>query len=116
MTVEYNSNYPMDDYRTQRCANPESKGAYLWKHDNIYGASLSAIELAAQKRGYSLVYVSPKMDAFLVRSDLLCPGTTVPKTRFNSATSLPLHKEYDGAQGPKSELLFDFKTWLAANP
>lgn len=116
MTVEYNSNYPMDDYRTQRCADPKAKGAYHWKEDNIYGASLSAIELAAQKRGYSLVYVTPMLDAFLVRNDLLCAGTTVPKARFNAATRLPIHHEYDGAQGPKSELLVDFKTWLAANP
>jgi len=114
MTVEYNSNYALEDYSTLRCADPTATGAYHWQGDNIYGASLSAIELAAQKRGYSLVYVTPKLDAFLVRSDLLCPGTNVSKARFKAATSLPIHGEYTGKFGPKSELLLDFKEWLAA--
>lgn len=116
MTVEYNSNYAFDDYHTLKCADPTAKNAYSFRFDNIFGTSLSAIELAAQKRGYSLVYVTPQLDAFLVRSDLLCPGTTVPKSRFTAATSLPIWtKEYDGKYGPKEELLTDFKEWLAAH-
>jgi len=114
MTVEYNSNHGIDDYSTQRCADPMASGAYRWNFDNISGASLSAIELAAQKRNYSLVYASPRLDMFLVRNDLLCPGTSVTKETFKAATSLPIHGAYDGAFGPISELLIDFKQWVAA--
>jgi len=113
MTVEYNSNYALGDYSTLRCAAPREPGAYAWEHDNIYGASLSAIELAAQVRGYSLVYVTPKLDAFLVRSDLLCKGSAVPKESFSTATNLQIHGEYSGKYGPKSELVVDFRSWLA---
>jgi len=112
MTVEYNSNYAWGDYSTL----VEDPSPYHWSGDNIYGASLSAIELAAQKRGYSLVYVTPKLDLFLVRSDLLCKDTAVPKDWFIHATSLPMHASYAGKFGPESKLVTDFKKWVAEHP
>jgi len=110
MTVEYNSNYPLGDHSTLRCAKSDK---YRFHSDNIYGASLSAIGLAAQQHGYTVVYVTPYLDAFLVRNDLLCPGTAVPLTRFTAATGKPWMFQYDGEQGPVSELVIDFKEWLA---
>jgi hypothetical protein len=113
VTVEYNANYPLGDYTSLRCADPTAEGAYQWDFDNIYGASLSAIELAGRSHGYSLVYVTPGMDAFLVRDDLLCPGTRVAIEKFKGSTGLRVNGNYTGKQGPRSELLTNFSNWLA---
>lgn len=51
-------------------------------------SSLGAVAFAAQQSGYSLVGVEPSLDAFLVRSDLVCPGTQVQLSEFARFTSL----------------------------
>jgi hypothetical protein len=115
MTVEYNSNYPFGDYTTQKCAAPEAEGAYLFSGDNIFGASMSAIALSAKKRGYSVVYVSSRLDVFLIPDELVCPGTAVPIETFKPATNLPLHGKYEGQFGPKENLLTNFSNWLSTH-
>lgn len=110
-SIEYNSNYPWDDYSTQRCENPTEVGAYSWTGDNIYGASLQALELAARLRGYTLVYVTPMLDAHFVRDDLICPSSAVPVETFQKATGISIHAPYNGIFGPKEELLMDFRSW-----
>eukprot|EP00421_Protoceratium_reticulatum_P074220 CAMPEP_0168413540 /NCGR_PEP_ID=MMETSP0228-20121227/29271_1 /TAXON_ID=133427 /ORGANISM="Protoceratium reticulatum, Strain CCCM 535 (=CCMP 1889)" /LENGTH=298 /DNA_ID=CAMNT_0008427325 /DNA_START=51 /DNA_END=944 /DNA_ORIENTATION=+ len=106
VTVEYNSKYPLGDFTALGCKDP---AAYSFKGDDLYGASLSAIELAGRRRGYSLVYATPTLDLFFVRDDLLCPGTAVPAAAFSAATRLALHPPY---QGDRAELLLDFRAWL----
>jgi len=121
VTVEYNSNYGIDSYQTmggidnngkQTC----SKFDYTWKGASLFGGSLSAIYLAAQRREYTMVYASPSLDTFMVRNDLICPGTAPPLGAFKYATDLPLHRPYADEQGPRNTLEMDFKTWLAQNP
>jgi len=111
VTVEYNSNYGIDSYQAMGC-----KFDYTWKGTNLYGASLSAIYLAAQRSEYTMVYASPTLDTFMVRNDLICPGTAPPLSAFEYATDLPLHRPYADEQGPRYMLEMDFKTWLAENP
>lgn len=113
VTVEYNSNYALGDFTTQKC---EPGKPYVWKGDNIYGSSLSAINLAAEHRGYRAVYVTPKLDIFLVRSDLLCEGLALALSDFGHTTGLPMHGAYTGTYGPRQELLTDFKKWLEQHP
>jgi hypothetical protein len=111
MTVEYNSNYGIDSYQAMGC-----QFDYTWGGDNIYGASLSAIYLAAQRHEYTMVYATPQLDTFLVRNDLICPGSAPPLSAFKYATNLPLHRGYAGEQGPRDMLVMDFKQWVAENP
>ncbi|CAD7944405.1 unnamed protein product [Amoebophrya sp. A25] len=104
MTVEYNSNYALGDFTSVR---PAACSQYQWHQDNIYGASLSAIHLAAEQRGYKVVYVTPTLDVFLVREDLVCPGTALPIQTFASATGLSMHYAYTGGLGPREQLVGD---------
>lgn len=113
VSIEYNSNYGVNDHSTLAC---KKLGDYMWHQDNIFGASLSAIYLAARKRGYSMVYASAPVDVFLVRDDLLCPGSAPPVEAFQYATGLPLHGPYTGKYGPRQNLVIDFKQWIEQNP
>jgi hypothetical protein len=115
MSVEYNSNHALGNYTALHCANPRALGAYHWTGDNIYGASLSAIALAAQHRKYSVVYVTERLDVFLMPDELLCPGTAAPLETFKAATSLPLHGDYNGQFGPAEKLLTNFSDWLESH-
>lgn len=115
ITVEYNSKYSISDYTAMNC-----KHDYTWSGDDIYGASLSAIYLAAQRKQYTMVYATPQLDVFLVRNDLICPGTAPPLSAFDYATILPLHRTYGdynvSINGPKEAHLMNFKDWLAKHP
>jgi len=111
MTVEYNSKYGINNYQAMNC-----KHDYTWGGDNLYGASLSALYLAGQRRKYTMVYATPKLDTFFVRDDLVCPGTAPPLSAFTYATELwmPYH-DYTGYP-PAEAHLVDFKSWLAKHP
>lgn len=114
LTVEYNSNYGIDSYQAMSCQHDWQD--YTWAGDNLYGASLSAIFLAAQRHGYTMVYATKSLDTFLVRNDLICPGTAPPLSVFTYATNLPLHRAYADEQGSRHMLVMDFKQWLAEHP
>merc|ERR1719436_1817850 len=47
-------------------------------------SSLAAVYHAARQAGYSLVGVEPSLDAFLVRSDLVCEGKEIPLKTFKN--------------------------------
>jgi len=86
-TVEYNAYWPLEKSVTNICKTPDGE-LYRWHGDNMYGASLSALSKAANENGYSVVYVTPALDAFMVRKDLVCPGTEIPIETFADATGL----------------------------
>lgn len=110
VSVEYNSNYGLENFTTLRCRGLHPYFDYQWGLDNIYGASLSAIDLAARHRGYSLVHVSRGLDAFLVRSDLLCPDTAPPLQSFQAETGVRMHQAYHPDRRPRpEELLLDLR-------
>jgi len=92
-TIEYNSNYNFDESVTNRCVNSAGE-RYVWNSDDMYGASLAAIQKAAEQRGYTMVYVESHLDAFLVRRDLVCKGKEVPFETFRKETPyyMWLHK------------------------
>jgi len=113
VTVEYNPRYPIGDFTALKCKDPAK---YVWNGDDLSGAGLSAIELAARTRGYSLVHVEDKMDLFFVRDDLLCEGSAVPVEEFAYGTGHKMWLPYDGSQGSADELRTDFKAWLEQNP
>lgn len=71
LTVEYRSNKPLDE---------------IFESDQ--GSSLGAIIQQAKRSGYSVVGVEPSLDAFLVRSDLVCPGSEVNPQKLAQFTGL----------------------------
>lgn len=86
VTVEYNSAYTCWESKMNVCTRGDER--YAWKGDNLYSASLLALTHLGQQHGYTLVWVVPRLDAFFVRTDLLCPGSLVPFTDFCPATGL----------------------------
>lgn len=82
VSVEYNSNIPLDQSLTVRIGT-------RWENiDTVYGASLCALNLVAKEFGYNLVAVEPTMDAFFVRGDIVIG--IMPLTSFASAIT-PIH-------------------------
>lgn len=86
-TVEYNAFWPLEKSVTNVCKSADGQ-LYKWHGDNMHGASLGALNKAANANGYSVVYVTKKLDAFMVRKDLICPGTEVSIEAFRDATGL----------------------------
>jgi len=113
LTVEYNPRYHIGDYTAMKCRDPAQ---YQFKNDDLMGSGLSAIELAARARGYSLVYVEPKLDLFFVRNDLLCDGTAPPIEQFANSTGFHMWWPYRGRYGDADELRTDFKKWVDQHP
>jgi hypothetical protein len=95
LTVEYNSNYPLESSRTNRCVDADGK-PYFFKNDNMYGASLGALHKAAEMLNYTMVYTTRGFDVFLVDNALICPGTELPLETFRFDTSIPAHVPGDG--------------------
>jgi len=114
ISVEYNSNYPIESSHTLLCPS-----AYTWKGDGIFGASVSALYLAGQHRGYTMVYATARNDVFFIRNDLVCPGTQQPLHAFAYAANLqsvPPMAAYNGHSGLQESLEVDFDAWLKQHP
>lgn len=88
ISVEYNSKYGFQESKTNRCKDSAGQ-MYSWTGDDMFGASLTALHRAAQTVNYTMVAVEPMMDVFLVRKDLVCPGTDVQASEFQQYTGLP---------------------------
>jgi len=86
-TVEYNAYWPLEKSVTNVCKRSDGE-LYRWHGDNMHGASLGALNKAANENGYSIVYVTKVLDAFMVRKDLICPGTELPIETFRDMTGL----------------------------
>lgn len=91
ISVEYNSHYTLEESKSNICKD-KAGVKYAWNGDDLYGASLLALHRAAERMGYTMVAVEKKLDVFLVRKDLVCPGTGVALESFRRFTELPMHK------------------------
>jgi hypothetical protein len=114
VTIEYNSNYAFHESFTNVCTNPE-EGKFFTSTQftrNHWGwsASLAAINKAASRRGYAVVWVEPMLDVFLVRLDKLCqPHGIPPLQQFEFATGLHLHAGRTPGQNDRDAL---FAKWI----
>jgi hypothetical protein len=61
ISVEYNSHFPLDSAIT---VGPNTK---QYRGGRLYGASLKALTMVAEKHGYALVAIACSLDAFFVR-------------------------------------------------
>jgi hypothetical protein len=100
-TVEYNAYWPLEKSVTNVCKRADGK-LYRWHGDNMHGASLAALNKAANDNGYTIVYVTKVLDAFMVRKDLICPGTELPIETFRDLTGLK--KEVHKTEASPEEL------------
>jgi len=100
ITVEYNAVYTCQESKMNKCTIGEER--YAWDGDNLYSASLLALTRLAQRHGYSLAWVVPRLDAVFVRTDLLCPNSIVPYEHFCPATGVATwHREATPADREK---------------
>jgi len=112
VTVEYNANYFFNESLTSMCSDPRrgffSSTKFTGRHWG-WSASLAAFHKAAVRRGYTIVWVEPLLDVFLVRSDKICqPGGVPPLEQFKFATGLRQHAGRIPAVGGMKL----FKEWI----
>jgi hypothetical protein len=87
VTVEFNANHHCHESKTNKCKVDGQW--YSWKHDDLYGASLMALNRVADENGYTLA-LATRTDAFFVKKSLVCPGSFVPYDQFCARTGVPV--------------------------
>ncbi|CAK0896401.1 unnamed protein product, partial [Prorocentrum cordatum] len=125
VSIEYNANWPVGNFSTVDCVGarraqgkadtaigpfrclPSELGPGTY--ENFCGASLSAIALAAELRGYSVVWASAPFDAFLVRGDLICHGEKIGITDISHLTGSTVHSPPADKSRPEKWLV-DFSS------
>ncbi|CAE8609595.1 unnamed protein product [Polarella glacialis] len=84
--IEYNRHLRFADNLTLDCRAGGKPGT---TDSELYGASIHAIAASAEARGYAVAWVERCFDVFLVRSDLVCPGSKLPN--LDAFKSFTLH-------------------------
>ncbi|CAE7238417.1 unnamed protein product [Symbiodinium necroappetens] len=111
--IEMNRHDPLDVDRVLNCTSgvspeetfPEHRSELGHIKYNIEGASVTAIAKVAKSRGYSVLYVEPCYDVYLLRSDLVCHG--------EEHRSLEPFRNSFARKGEK--LCGDMHEWVAKN-
>lgn len=82
ISVEYNCRFLIT-------ASATVKPNATWGDDDVFGASLLALQKVAEEFGYHLIYVESECDAFFIRDDIV-PGNTniLNFAKFTMAKSL----------------------------
>lgn len=88
LSVEYNSNFPIEYAIT----HPDGQNLSCGATKATYGASLRSLWLVGERHGYSLVHVVRQLDAFFVRDDLLAGEETPSLESFSGSAGLRLHR------------------------
>jgi hypothetical protein len=99
-SVEYNAHFPLWSAITV-----DNDPNFRWQGDRLYGASLKALTLLANKYGYLLLWVVPKVDAFFIRNDLVEDGTdnsVFPFSWWRHATNIRVHPRVRNIERLKS--------------
>jgi len=104
MTVEYNSNHPLES----TIANVGE--GYVHRGDRLYGCAMGAHFLVAQSCGYEVVDVVPDLDIIYVRKDLLKNTRVPPLETWRKFATLPAHSS--GRLEEMSKFLCDFRIWI----
>ena len=112
LSVEMNSNIPID-YAITFPKN-DNKG---WVGDKIYGASLKALNIVAEKYNYQLVYagnvtISKNHDAFFVRNDLITNCDRRPTLQDFRFTYSQLHRK---CIDDRYKIMLDYEEYIKTN-
>ena len=112
LSVEFNSNISIDYALT---FPPSDENG--WIGDKVYGASLKALNIVAEKYNYTLVYAgivnySQNHDAFFVRNDLIVNCDGRPKLEDFRMTYIPIHSK---CQNDRYKLMLDYENYLKTN-
>lgn len=106
-SVEYNSNFPLE-YAITFPNDPEQR----CDGDRGFGASLKALNMVAEKHGYSLLWVVPKFDLFFIRNDLVEDGTdspVYPLEKWRSCTGISHHQSLKKRE--KARVFVDYEVF-----
>jgi hypothetical protein len=107
-SVEYNCNYPLDAAITFPNDPNES-----WEKDRGYGASLKALTMVAEKNGYSLLWVVPRLDAFFIRNDLIDDGSDqicFPFSKWKQHTGIAFHEPLHNSR--RLDMFIDYAVYV----
>jgi hypothetical protein len=109
LSVEFNSNIPIDYAIT--FPPSDEKG---WVGDKIYGASLKALKIVADKHNYVLVYAgflntSLNHDAFFVRNDLIINCKGKPSLEDFRFIYSPVHHK---CKDDRYKIMLDYEEYL----
>lgn len=112
LSVEFNSNISIDYALT---FPPSDENG--WLLDKVYGASLRALNIVAEKYKYTLVYAgifnySSHHDAFFVRNDLILNCDGRPKLEDFRFSYNPIHKK---CENDRYKLMLDYEHFLKTN-
>lgn len=105
VSVEYNANFSIDEAITF----PNDPNEY-WQEDKGYGASLKALNLAANEHNYHLIEVDRIFDAFFIRDDLKDYFDLPELNDFKDDCSLNPHIPLKNTE--RYKLFLDYEVYL----
>ena len=88
VSVEHNSNFPIDRAITFRHDREDTK----WQNDKVYGSSLKALNIVGEEFGYTVVYVLAHFDVLFIRNDLIKDRNIPVFNSFKNNTSIVCHR------------------------
>ena len=109
-SVEHNCNFPIDRAITT------IENSTFWENDRLYGTSLKALNLVAEKYGYTLIWVVEQLDAFFIRNDLIEKELKMFRPnikKWKSHTNLINHKPLKNKE--KLKYCLDYEVFLKSN-
>ena len=109
-SVEHNSNFPIDRAITK------IENTNFFEGNRLYVASLKALNMVAEKYGYSLIWVVEELDAFFVRNDLIekeLENFRPNLKKWKSITNKICHKPLENKKRLKECL--DYEIFLTSN-
>lgn len=106
ITIEYNSQFPFDEAITFP-DNPEE----FWEEDSVYGCSVGAVKILAERFRYKIVYVGGT-DVYLISADAIHGLMPLPLNYFSVVQKrAPLRVHKPCATG-REKIMLDYSVWL----
>ncbi len=99
ISVEYNSNFPIDMSVTV-------KQNATWNSGAVYGASMLALNTVAEEFNYCLIAASKKLDLFFIKKDIIQENILLKD--FQGFASIPNHYERNGPPEERINLLIEY--------
>lgn len=105
ISCEYNCFFSID-----RAITIVNDKTFRWEGDNVYGASLKALNIVANKFGYSLIYIAWYNDACFIRNDLIKSQDIPIFNSFSDRCGIPNFLGY--SKNGREKYFMDYEEYL----